>query len=88
MNCDPNLSFLVFLAVPPSLPFALSLLFTQADAADILRPPVVCLIIKSVQIQLGQLVLIGDLVCVMSLWWWRQRDFLAAVLSQSKCCCF
>lgn len=36
-----------------------------------------CLISKSVQIQLGQLVLIGDLICRMSLCFWKQWDFLA-----------
>ena len=44
------------------------LCFTQVDTVHIPRPLVVCLISKSVQIQLGQLVPIGDLRGGMSRW--------------------
>ena len=62
------------------------LIFTQVDAVHILRPLVVCLISKSVQIQLGQLVPIGDLIGGM--WWWKQCVLLAANQVSQKCCCF
>lgn len=62
-HSPPDSSSLLLLQV--SLPFSHMRIRVTSSV-----PPVVCLISKSVQIQLGQPFLIVDLI-LMSLWWWR-----------------